>query len=60
MDKIITATNSIYKIMAFVAEVKRQKKNFKPQLLETKIEVLKTNVLNKYDIESACLDTTDM
>ena len=45
---------------AFVAEVKRQKKNFKPQLLEAKIEVLKTKVLNKYDVDWACLDITDM
>lgn len=45
---------------AFVAEVKRQKKNFKPQLLEAKIEVLKTKVLNKYDIDRACLDIADM
>ncbi len=45
---------------AFVAEVKRQKKNFKLQLLEAKIEVLKTKVLNKYAIDWACLDITDM
>lgn len=45
---------------AFVAEVKRQKKNFKPQLLEAKIEVLKTKVLNKYAIDWACLDINDM
>lgn len=45
---------------AFVAEVKRQKKNFKPQLLEAKIEFLKTKVLNKYSIDWACLDIADM
>ena len=45
---------------AFVAEVKRQKKNFKPQLLEAKIEVLKTKILNKYSIDWACLDISDM
>lgn len=45
---------------AFVAEVKRQRKNFKPQLLEAKIEVLKTKVLNKYDVDWGCLDITDM
>jgi hypothetical protein len=45
---------------AFVAEVKRQRKNFKPQLLEAKIQVLKTKVLNKYDIEWECLDIADM
>ncbi|MGE0091832.1 MAG: ATP-binding protein [Bacteroidales bacterium] len=45
---------------AFVAEVKRQRKNFKPQFLEAKIQVLKTKVLNKYDIEWECLDIADM
>ncbi|MDO5571127.1 MAG: ATP-binding protein [Bacteroidales bacterium] len=45
---------------ALVAEVKRQKKNFKPQLLEAKIEVLKTKVLNKYDVDWTCFDITDM
>nr|WP_320037264.1 ATP-binding protein [uncultured Bacteroides sp.] len=45
---------------ALVAEVKRQRKNFKPQLLENKIEVLKNKVLNKYEINSLCLDIEDM
>ncbi|MGI6573494.1 MAG: ATP-binding protein [Fermentimonas sp.] len=45
---------------AFIAEVKRQKKNFKPQELESKIKVLKTKVLNKYYIDSKCLDLNDM
>ena len=45
---------------ALVAEVKRQKKNFKPQLLESKIEVLKNKVLSKYEINSLCLDIEDM
>lgn len=45
---------------AIIAEVKRQKKNFKPQQLEAKIEILKTKILNKYTIESECLDITDM
>lgn len=43
-----------------LVEVKRQKKNFKPQLLESKIDVLKNKVLNKYDIYSTCLDISDM
>jgi len=45
---------------ALVAEIKRQRRNFKPQLFEGKIEVLKKKVLNKYDINSVCLDITDM
>ena len=45
---------------AFIAEVKRQKKNFKPQLLEAKIEVLRAKVLSKYAIEWDCFDIADM
>lgn len=45
---------------ALVAEVKRQRKNFKPQLLESKIEVLSNKVLSKYEIDSICLDIEDM
>ena len=45
---------------ALVAEVKRQRKNFKPQLLENKVEVLKNKVLSKYEINSLCLDIDDM
>lgn len=45
---------------ALVAEVKRQKKNFKPQLLESKIEALKIKVLNKHEVESVCFYITDM
>jgi AAA+ ATPase superfamily predicted ATPase len=45
---------------AIVAEVKRNRKNFKPQLLESKIAVLKTKILNNYTIESMCLDIADM
>jgi uncharacterized protein len=45
---------------ALVAEVKRQRKNFKPQLLERKMELLKNKVLSTYDVDSVCLDITDM
>jgi AAA+ ATPase superfamily predicted ATPase len=45
---------------ALVAEVKRQRKNFKPQLLESKIEMLKNKVLSKYAIDAACWDIADM
>lgn len=45
---------------ALAVEVKRQKKNFEPQLFEAKIEVLKTKVLNKYEINRTCLDISDM
>ncbi|MFI3294359.1 MAG: ATP-binding protein [Rikenellaceae bacterium] len=45
---------------AKVIEVKRQRKNFKPQLFESKIEVLKTRALSKYEIESECWSLEDM
>lgn len=48
------------KNQAVVAEVKRQKKNFKPELLEAKVNHLKNKVLSKYQIESVCLSLEDM
>lgn len=45
---------------AIVAEVKRQRKNFKPQLLAAKVEHLKNKVLPKYEIETMCLSLEDM
>lgn len=45
---------------AVVAEVKRQKKNFKPELLATKVSHLKNKLLPKYNIESRCLSIEDM
>lgn len=43
-----------------LAELQRIKENLKPQLLEMKIVVLKTKVLNKYAIDWLCLNITDM
>lgn len=48
------------KNQAVVAEVKRQKKNFKPELLATKAEHLKHKLLSKYKIEMLCLSLEDM
>lgn len=48
------------KNQAVVAEVKRQKKNFKPELLATKVELLKHKLLPKYQIETVCLSLDDM
>lgn len=45
---------------ASVIEVKRHIKNFKPQVLESKIDHLKTSVLHKYDIHSCCWTLEDM
>lgn len=48
------------KNQAVVAEVKRQKKNFKPELLEAKVNHLKNKLLSKYQIETVCLSLEDM
>ena len=48
------------KEQAVAIEVKRQKKNFKPELFKAKVEHLKNKVLPKYDIETRCLSLEDM
>ncbi len=48
------------KNQAVAIEVKRQKKNFKPDLFSSKVEHLKQKNLSKYDIESVCLSLEDM
>ncbi len=48
------------KNQAVVAEVKRQKKNYKPELLATKAEHLKHKILPKYSLETVCLSLDDM
>lgn len=45
---------------ALVAEVKRQCKNFKPELLNRKVEVIRTKLLYKYEIEVKCFSMDDM
>lgn len=45
---------------ALVAEVKRQSKNFKPELFAQKVESLRKKVLFKYEIESRLLSLEDM
>ncbi len=45
---------------AFVAEVKRNKKNFKPERFVGKVEHLKTKVLPGYNLETVCLSIDDM
>lgn len=51
---------SLEKNRAVVAEVKRQRKNFKPELLAAKVEHLKKKLLPKYKIETICLSLEDM
>ncbi|MFI3297818.1 MAG: ATP-binding protein [Rikenellaceae bacterium] len=48
------------KNQAVIAEVKRQRRNFKPELLSSKVEYIKTKLLSKYQIESVCLTLEDM
>ena len=45
---------------ALVAEVKRQRKNFKPDEFAVKVETLRNKVLSHYEIESRCLCMEDM
>ncbi|KAA6342836.1 hypothetical protein EZS27_009449 [termite gut metagenome] len=45
---------------AMIAEVKRQRKNFKPELLHKKEETIRNKVLSAYDIQSKCLSMDDM
>jgi AAA+ ATPase superfamily predicted ATPase len=45
---------------AVVVEVKRQRKEFKPDLLEAKVKRLKDKVLPNYQIEAYCLCLDDM
>ena len=45
---------------ALVAEVKRQSKNFKPDLFTLKVEELRKKVLFKYKIESRLFSMEDM
>lgn len=48
------------KNQALVAEVKRQKKNFKPDLFAAKVEHLKHKILAKYTIETEFFSLEDM
>jgi hypothetical protein len=48
------------KNQAFVAEVKRQKKNIKPELFAAKVEHLKRKVMAKYSIETGFLSLEDI
>jgi AAA+ ATPase superfamily predicted ATPase len=44
----------------FIAEVKRQRKNFKPELFQRKVDVIRTKLFFKDKIETACLTLEDM
>lgn len=51
---------SVEKNRAVAVEVKRQRKNFKPELLKAKVERLKAKVLHGYSIEEQLLTLDDM
>lgn len=44
----------------FIAVVKRQRKNFKPELFWQKVEAIRSKLFFKYKIETACLSLEDM
>jgi AAA+ ATPase superfamily predicted ATPase len=44
----------------FIAEVKRQRKNFKPELFQQKVEFIRTKLFFKDEIETVCLTLEDM
>jgi hypothetical protein len=46
--------------LLLVAEVKRNKKNFKEENFVSKVERLKNKVLPNYSIETVCLSLDDM
>lgn len=48
------------KNQAVAVEVKRQKKNFKPELFAAKVEHLKNKLLSSYQIDMYCLSLEDM
>ena len=43
-----------------LAEVKRQRKNFKPETFQEKVEAIRTKLFFKYKIETACFSLEDM
>lgn len=43
-----------------IAEVKRQRKNFKPEKFDKKVELLKNKFFEGYNIRTACLTLEDM
>ncbi len=50
----------IEKNKAVAVEVKRQRKEFKPELFDKKVQHLKDKVLPKFDVEQICLCLDDM
>ena len=47
-------------LKVLIAEVKRDKRNFKRKPFEEKVELLRTKYFDKYEIESRCFSLSDM
>ena len=45
---------------ALVAEVKRQRKNFKPELFQEKVATIRQKLLSDFEIEAKVLTMEDM
>jgi hypothetical protein len=43
-----------------IAEVKRDKRNFKKQLFDEKVDLLRNKYFSKYEIETRCFSLSDM
>ena len=43
-----------------IAEVKRQRKNFKPEKFQEKVEKLRNHLFCDYAVETKCLTLNDM
>lgn len=43
-----------------IGEVKRQRKNFKPELLQQKADMLRTKLFHKFSVETRCFTLDDM
>ncbi len=57
MDIVAISADSPHVLLA---EVKRQRKNFKPELFQQKVEVLRTKLFFQEQIETACFTLEDM
>ena len=56
----LTIENRLEKNQAVAVEVKRQRKEFKPEHFSEKVEHLKNKIMPKYNIEQMCLTLEEM
>lgn len=55
---IVAMYHDVPKVL--IAEVKRDKRNFKKQTFEEKVELLRNKYFNKFEIETQCFSLADM